>query len=70
MMSETRPFPDDYYDENGIYIPRLYGRPWQYWYKKYGCTTMKDIIARAEEERMDLIGLNGNVGYEELEWKK
>jgi len=30
-MGLNRPFPDDHYDANGIYIPRLYGRPWREW---------------------------------------
>ncbi len=62
----TRPFPDEYYDEKGIYIPRLYGRPWTEWSKELGLNSVKEIEDYLEN-RMNIIGSNGNVGYEELD---
>jgi len=35
-MVFTMTFPPDYYHPSGVYIPRLYGKPWQYWSKELG----------------------------------
>ncbi len=58
-------FPDDYYDEKGIYIPRLYGRPWYEWAEELNLHSIKEID-KYLEERMNIIGQNGNVGYEDV----
>ncbi len=60
-----RLFPDDYYDEKGVYIPRLYGRPWYEWAEELGLHSIKEID-KYLEERMNIIGQNGNVGYEDV----
>ena len=36
-------FPDSYYDERGIYIPRLYGQPWNYWWREHGLRNVAEI---------------------------
>jgi hypothetical protein len=38
-------FPADHYDEKGIYIPRLYGQPWQYWHREHGLCSVAEIKA-------------------------
>jgi len=63
-----KPFPDSYYDQNGIYIPRLYGQPWSYWYREFGFTNVNQIKEYVEEQRIDIIGSNGNDGLH-YEWK-
>ena len=54
-------FPSDYYHENGIYIPRLYGKPWYEW-NKMGLHSVKAIEEYLAEQRIDTIGQNGNDG--------
>ena len=65
----AREFPDEYYDENGIYIPRLYGRPWNEWYRLFGLKNVEEIKAYVEEQRIDIIGGNGNDGLH-YEWRE
>lgn len=60
-----RQFPDEYYGENGVYIPRLYGRPWYEWAEELQLFSIKEID-KYLEERMNIIGQNGNVGYEDV----
>lgn len=64
-----RDFPDDHYDEKGIYIPRLYGRPWNEWYQLFGFKNKEEIKAYVEEQRIDIIGSNGNDGLH-YEWRE
>ena len=49
-LKMDREFPDDRYDEKGIYIPRLYGRPWQEWYQLFGLKNKEEIKAYVEEQ--------------------
>jgi hypothetical protein len=64
-----RYFPDEYYDEKGIYIPRLYGRPYIEWYQLFGLKNKEEIKAYVEEQRIDIIGQNGNEGLH-YEWRE
>lgn len=61
-MVTSKPFPDDHYDERGVYIPRLYGRPWYEWAEELNLYSIREI-EKYLEERMNIIGQNGNVGY-------
>ncbi len=38
-----RQFPDEYYDEQGVYIPRLYGKPWYEWAAELNLYSIKEI---------------------------
>jgi hypothetical protein len=38
-------FPDYRYDAKGIYIPRLYGQDWRYWYREHGLRNVAEIKA-------------------------
>jgi hypothetical protein len=38
-------FPENYYDAKGIYIPRLYGQPWNYWWREHGLRNVAEIKA-------------------------
>jgi len=38
-------FPPDYYHPSGIYIPRLYGQPWNYWSREHGLRNVAEIKA-------------------------
>ena len=37
--------PPEFYDERGIYIPRLYGQPWNYWWREHGLRNVAEIKA-------------------------
>jgi hypothetical protein len=38
-------FPPEFYDAKGIYIPRLYGQPWNYWWREHGLRNVAEIKA-------------------------
>lgn len=54
-------FPPEYYQEDGIYIPRLYGKDWKEW-SSMGLYSIKEIEEYLAERRIDIIGSNGNTG--------
>lgn len=54
-------FSSEYYHENGIYIPRLYGKDWKEW-GALGLHSIKEIENYLAEQRIDRIGQNGNTG--------
>lgn len=35
----------DTHHPSGVYIPRLYGQPWNYWYKTHGLRNVAEIKA-------------------------
>ena len=37
--------PPEFYDERGIYTPRLYGQDWRYWYREHGLRNVAEIKA-------------------------
>ena len=47
-------FPDSYYDAKGIYIPRLYGQPWNYWWRKHGLRNVAEIKAYVIDQGIKL----------------
>jgi hypothetical protein len=38
-------FPSTYYHPSGVYIPRLYGQPWNYWWREHGLRNVAEIKA-------------------------
>lgn len=58
-------FSPDRYDENGIYIPRLYGQPWRYWYKTHGLKNVAEIRAYVVAHGIRMEGRDDDL----LEWR-
>jgi hypothetical protein len=57
--------PPEFYDERGIYIPRLYGQPWNYWWREHGLRNVAEIKAYVIAQSIKL-HLSGALEFREL----
>ncbi len=59
-------FPPERYDCKGIYMPRLYGQPWQYWYRVHGLKNVAEIRAFVVANGIRMEGRDDDL----LEWSE